>query len=329
MGRERTADGRRRHGTIGAAQAALTVLVVAGLALAALLLRPDAGLWAKGSGPLGGNPVLVFGLALLALFGGLSLREKYRQRVDAAGELGPVRERVTDAVNRVLLGASLVVPLLVLVLHRFGSSGDAYGPGVDDGLDAPPFPSPAQDPARTLPPPRDAGDTGDGLDLGLTRILIGLGIALLVVAVVIAGLRLWRHLTRPLAPEATATYATLDDEQERLARAVDSGRRALSDGDAPRAAVIACYAAMEESLADSGVARRASDSPQDLLERAVAGGLPTGAAAAALTALFREARYSTHPMDAGHRDRAAAALAEIADGLRARASEPEAVGGTS
>ncbi|MDU0304275.1 MULTISPECIES: DUF4129 domain-containing protein [unclassified Streptomyces] len=329
MGRERTADGRRRHGTVGAARAALTVLVVAGLALAALLLRPDAGLLAKGSGPLGGNPVLVFGLALLAFFGGLSLREKYRQRVDAAGELDPVRERVTDAVSRVLLGASLVVPLLVLVLHRFGSSGDAYGPGADDGLDASPFPSPAQDATRTLPPPRNAGDTGDGLDLGLTRILVGLGIALLVVVVVIAGLRLWRHLTRPSAPEVTATYATLDDERERLARAVDFGRRALSDGDDARAAVIACYAAMEQSLADSGVTRRASDSPQDLLERAVAGGLPTEAAAATLTALFREARYSTHPMDAGHRDRAAAALAEIADGLRARASEPEAVGGTS
>ncbi|WP_345942855.1 DUF4129 domain-containing protein [Streptomyces sp. SID486] len=51
------------------------------------------------------------------------------------------------------------------------------------------------------------------------------------------------------------------------------------------------------------------------MERAVAGGLPPGAATA-LTALFREARYSTHPMDGNHRDRAAAALAEIADGLR-------------
>lgn len=66
-----------------------------------------------------------------------------------------------------------------------------------------------------------------------------------------------------------------------------------------------------------------------LLERAVAGGLPTGAAAAALTALFREARYSTHPMDGSHRDRAAAALTEIADGLRSRTSGPEAVTGTS
>lgn len=145
----------------------------------------------------------------------------------------------------------------------------------------------------------------------------------------IAGLQLWRCLTRPPAPGAPATYATLDDEQDRLARAVDSGRRALLDGTDARAAVIACYAAMEESLADSGVTRRASDSPQDLLERAVAGGPPTRASAAALTTLFREARYSTHLMDGSHRDRAAAALAEIADGLRSRTSDPEAVAGTS
>lgn len=324
-----TAGGRRRHRAIGVVQAALAVLVVAGLSLAALLLRPGASLLAEGSGPLGGNPVVVFGLALLAFFGGLWLREEYRQRVEAAGELDPVRERVTDAMSRGLLGASLAVPLLILLLHRFASSGDGHGPGVDDGLNASPFPSPPQDPARTLPPPRDAGNPGGGLDLGLTRILLGLGIALLVLVVVISGLRLWRHLTRPLAPGATATYATLDDERERLVQAVDSGRRALLDGTDARAAVIACYAAMEESLADSGVTRRAADSPQDLLERAVARGLPTEAAAATLTALFREARYSTHPMDTGHRDRAAAALAEIADGLRARASESEAVAGTS
>ncbi|MYS44741.1 DUF4129 domain-containing protein, partial [Streptomyces sp. SID5998] len=66
------------------------------------------------------------------------------------------------------------------------------------------------------------------------------------------------------------------------------------------------------------------DSPQDLLERAVADGLPPRAAAE-LTALFREARYSTHPMDGGHRDRAAAALAEIAHDLRSRTGEPETV----
>jgi hypothetical protein len=102
---------------------------------------------------------------------------------------------------------------------------------------------------------------------------------------------------------------------------VDSGRRALRDGADARAAVIACYAAMEQSLAASGIARRASDSPQDLLERAATGGRLTGPSAAALTALFREARYSTHPMDDSHRDRAADALAEIAAQLAPQASE--------
>ncbi|MFB7115234.1 DUF4129 domain-containing protein [Streptomyces sp. NPDC056291] len=319
MGRERTAGGRRR--TIGAAQAALTVLVVGGAALGALLLHPDTGLLAKGRGPLGGNPVLVVGLALLSLLGGLALREKYREQVGATRELNPVEQRVVDGVSRVLLAASLVVPLLVLVLHQFGSSGS--------GHESLPLPSSRQDPVPTPPPAQHAGHAGHSMHFGLTRTLLGLGIALLVVVVVIAGLHLWRYLTRPLAPETPATYATLDDEQERLAQAVDFGRRTLLDGTDARAAVIACYAAMEESLADSGVARRASDSPKDLLERAVAGGLPAGAAAAELSALFREARYSTHPMDGGHRERAAAALAEIADGLRSRASGPEAVAGAS
>ncbi|MFF3918368.1 DUF4129 domain-containing protein [Streptomyces sp. NPDC001852] len=325
MGLQHTAGGRRRHSTIGAPQAALAVLMVGGAALGALLLHPDTGLLAQGRGPLGGNPVLVVGLALLSLLGGLALREKYQEQVGAAWELNLVEQRVVDGVSRVLLAATLVVPLLVLVLHQFGSSGSSHGGGHESS----PLPSPRQDPVPTLPPAQRAGHAGHSMHFGLTRILLGLGIALLVAVVMIAGLHLWRYLTRPPAAEAPATYATLDHEQERLAQAVDSGRRALLDATDARAAVIASYAAMEESLADSGVTRRASDSPQDLLERAVADGLPTGAAAAALTALFREARYSTHPMDCGHRDRAAAALAEIADGLRSPTSGPEAVTGTS
>jgi hypothetical protein len=167
------------------------------------------------------------------------------------------------------------------------------------------------------------------VQFGPARVLLVLGIVVAVVAVVVAGLRVWRYVSRPVAPEVPAVDVGPGDEQERLADAVDRGRRALLEGTDARAAVIACYAAMEESLAESGVIRRASDSPQELLERAVAGGLPSGAAAVALTALFREARYSTHPMDGSHRDRAEAALADIADGLRLRATGVEAAAGTS
>ncbi|MFF8731972.1 DUF4129 domain-containing protein [Streptomyces sp. NPDC015171] len=300
------------------------------MALGALLLHPETGLLAKGRGPLGGNAVLVVGLALLSLLGGLALREKYREQVSGARELDPVQQRMVDGVSRVLLAASLVVPLLVLVLHQFGSPDSSHKAGDGSGRAPLPLPSPRQDPVPAPPPPHHAGHAGHSTHFGLTRILLVLAIALLVAVVVIAGLHLWRYLTRPPASEAPVTYGVLGDEQERLAQAVHSGRRALLDGTGARAAVIACYAAMEESLAGSGVARRASDSPQDLLERAVAGGLPTAAAAAVLTALFREARYSTHPMDGSHRDRAAAALAEIAeiaDGLRSRTSGPEAVTG--
>ncbi|MFI6950921.1 DUF4129 domain-containing protein [Streptomyces sp. NPDC050422] len=291
-----------------------------------MLLPPDTGLFVKGRGPLGGNPVLVVVLALLSVLGGFALRGKYLEKVGVDKELSPVERRLTDGVSRVLLAAPLVLPLLILGLHRFGSSGGSHG--ADHGPS--PFPSARQEPVRTPPPPvPDAGHSGHSTHFGPMRILLVLGIVLLAVAVVFAGLHLWRNLTRPPESEAAATYTTLDDEQERLAQAVDSGRRALLDGTDTRAAVIACYVAMEESLADSGVARRASDSPQDLLERAAASGLPVGAAAADLTALFREARYSTHPMDGSHRDRAAAALAEIADGLLSRASGPEAVAGAS
>lgn len=327
MGREHItgASGRRRPGAIGGAQAALAVLVVGGTALGALLLHPDTNLFADGRGPLGGNAGLVIVLALLTFFGGLAVRGRYLKLVGADRQLTPVEQRLVDGVGGVLLGAPLVVPVLMLVLYRSGSSGGDQG---DDRRPVrlptgPPTPTPGPTAPQRPALPRNKEHF---LDAEMLRILVTAGV---VVAAVVAGVYLWRHLTRPPAPVSRATYAMLDDEQERLARAVDSGRRALLEGTDARAAVIACYVAMEESLAGSGTARRASDSPQDLLERAVAGGVPARAAAAELTALFREARYSTHPMDGGHRDRAAAAAAEITDALRARERGPDAVAGTT
>lgn len=109
----------------------------------------------------------------------------------------------------------------------------------------------------------------------------------------------------------------------RLAEAVNAGRLALQ-GDDSRSAVIACYAAMESSLADNGLGRHLSDSPTDLLDRAAAAGLLDGPAPAALADLFREARYSTHPMGPGHLRQARAALDEIGETLRAHQARAEA-----
>jgi hypothetical protein len=78
---------------------------------------------------------------------------------------------------------------------------------------------------------------------------------------------------------------------------------------------------MERSLADRGTARGAADTPDELLARAVASGIVRGGAASRLTALFYEARFSTHPVGAGQRDAASAALDELAGEL---AVQPEA-----
>jgi uncharacterized protein DUF4129 len=72
---------------------------------------------------------------------------------------------------------------------------------------------------------------------------------------------------------------------------------------------------MEESLARAGTARVAADTPDELLARAADQGLVRGNAAARLTALFYEARFSSHPMPLGQRDEAQRALAELADSL--------------
>jgi hypothetical protein len=85
--------------------------------------------------------------------------------------------------------------------------------------------------------------------------------------------------------------------------------------DDARAAIIACYLAMETSLAERGTARGVADTPGELLTRATEAGLVRGTAAARLTALFYEARFSSHPLGHRQRDAAERALDELAADL--------------
>jgi hypothetical protein len=109
-----------------------------------------------------------------------------------------------------------------------------------------------------------------------------------------------------------------------LAAALAAGAQALHEDPDPRTAIIGCYAAMERSLADAGLPPRLADTPAEVLGRATEGGLVrSGWAAATLTGLFRQARYSSHPMTEADRAAAIAALARVQadldDGALARA----------
>jgi hypothetical protein len=305
--------GREPKAGVSGGQAALAAIMVGGIGLTALLLRPDSPLFAKGKGPLGGKSLVVVALAAAWLGAGLLVNGRYRRGLDYDRRLAPVEQRLADTVRYVLATIPFALPVLLLALHRFDArKGPPPPPPTNQSPSLPHIPS-----SSPLSSTRHAQTSLPGW---LAHTFVIIGIVLFVALAAFAALFLWRLFHRPVRKPYGASYGSLDDEQESLAQAVDSGRRALLDGDDARAAVIACYAAMETSLAASGIARRASDSPQDLLERASAGGLLTGPAPGALTVLFREARYSTHPMDPGHRDRAAAALTEIAAQLDRRAA---------
>lgn len=148
-----------------------------------------------------------------------------------------------------------------------------------------------QDAGRTPPPPWAL------LALG------GVVVVALSVAVV-TGRRIARashHTEANLAGDALAVFersiADLDD-----------------DGD-PRAAIIATYARLLDAFAERGLAREPAETPVEHLHRGLAALPIRPEPAARITALFLEARFSTHPMGDAERDEARAALIEARDDL--------------
>jgi hypothetical protein len=166
--------------------------------------------------------------------------------------------------------------------------------------------------------------TGAVPHISLTVLLYALLVAVLLAGIAVC-IWLARRLRAPVALRASGDDFIAEDP-ERLREAVESGRSALRTVDDARAAIIACYLAMETSLAERGAARGVAGTPGELLTRATERGLVRGTAAGRLTALFYEARFSSHPLGQRQRDAAEQALDELAAGLAEAAEAAEAAG---
>ena len=282
------------------------------LPLALLIILGLAGLRGAVTTPRWDGPLrhdgTVIGIALeviLALLLAVTVRRRSAAE-RAAMVSGEVVHDVAAKLRGVLivvLGAGMIAVavalLLALHLHAFTRAPAPAAPKVKVSLK----------PGPTLRP----GSPGGGLDIPLSVILWGLLIVALVAAVVLSVW--WSRRFRPPS-RARSDYIAADPED--LREAVESGRSALRTFDDARAAIIACYVAMESSLAERGTARALADTPDELLARATESGLVRGTAAARLTALFYEARFSSHPLGRGQRDAAEQALDELAADLAAR-----------
>ncbi|HTR90276.1 MAG TPA: DUF4129 domain-containing protein [Trebonia sp.] len=284
----------------------LVVLIIAGLRGAVSAPR-----W---TGPLRADGVAI-GIALEVVFGVLlavlRVREAAARR---AAELRPYSYSAQDkgieppralrfTLSYVLAACMVAIGVVLITnlhLHFFIKGRPLKLPKHPNGT-------------LTLQPGHGSG-TGSSFHIPVGPILYGLLIVVLIAAVAVS---VWwtARLRRPAAPLVIEDVGT-----QELREAVAEGRAALGLVDDARAAIIACYLAMERSLAERGTARTVADTPDELLGRAVAAGTVRGGAAGRLTALFYEARFSTHPLGTGQRDVASAALDELAAELDTEAS---------
>lgn len=264
-----------------------------------------------GLGALAAASMLVFAVAIVA-----SLRDspqrKPAPRYDVPGSGGARGRR---SWRPVLIAVAVLLAWLVVVALLAQLRLPQYRGG-------PPEPSAAKPGAHdgNLTPPPAGPSGGDHIDWHLT-VSTAVLVVLILVATVLVRIRLRRF-------ESSAP--PIDDGPARtipqpgggsLAVAAQRGLAEVEDlSREPRGAIIACYAAMEQALVNApGAAPQESDTPSEVLARAVQHEAIRADSAAELVALFAEARFSTHMMNEGHREAAERALRLVLDELRSPA----------
>ena len=288
--------------------------IVAGL----LLLSVIAGIGAASPAVTGLGPWrhhgLALGIGLEVVLAGLQVALAIAARRTRAA--GHPAAAVRQALHWVIAVAMVVIVVIAVVNHVGNKHGNVIQRVIFGRHKS----------ASRKPPKLPRGVRGFAV-VHANYILYGLIAVIVLAAIATCVILVMRAGTHARRAGGYVDEAA-EPEGDTLRQAVDSGRAALQTVDDARAAIIACYAAMEGSLASAGAARAATETPDELLTRAVASGLIHGHAAAVLTRLFYEARFSTHPIDPAARDVArqsldaiAAELTDRSDG-RARASEP-------
>jgi hypothetical protein len=280
--------------------------VIAGL----LLLAAFAGLGAFGRtaatrGPLhqhGTAVAIGLEVVLAALEAALLIIRRRRPHPPfPAAQLRMVLSRVAGVV---MLAVAIII-LVNLAAHRKAT-------GLLQHL-AGPTPSPTPTRGGSHRKPLSAAAPAPDLRYLLYAVL---GLVLLAAIAACAVYLLRRLPTAPAGYEGEPV-----DEDTTLRQAVQSGRAALATTDDARRAIIACYVAMETSLARAGAARSRAETPDELLDRAASAGLLHGAAAARLTELFYEARFSSHTLPPA----AIAEARQALDDISARLDRPRTV----
>lgn len=208
------------------------------------------------------------------------------------------------------LAAIAIAVFVALIMVWGASSGDPVVRPPNTTFE---FQDPPSNPPPTLPTldlaPQQPTETPEASN-SLNWLLIVQVIALAVLAYL-----LFRWFRRKEVTVADAFVEPVDELEQLLeATAVNTDAPAFTGE--PRNAVVACWVALEDGLAASGVVPERSETSLDLTQRVLPRWEVDPVTLATLAELYREARFSRHPITAAQRDAAIAALGEIHASLR-------------
>ena len=192
---------------------------------------------------------------------------------------------------------------------------------------APPIAFTPPPPVATLTPTPSASNGLPPLDSLPTLPPILIAVIQLVVAVLVGWVLAllaryaWRSFPRvstravarrPLTPLPAVPDELVDSADERLAR--------LQEG-TPRNAIVACWVDLEDAASAAGLPRQPYETSAEYTVRVLRTWDVAPDAMGALAELYREARYSRHPLTETHRQAAVQRLTAVHDDLRRVAEE--------
>jgi Domain of unknown function (DUF4129) len=242
--------------------------------------------------------------------------------------------RASRVAVAAVAGAVLLMTLVVTWAASSGPEPVLTGAGPSR---RPAATAPSAEPSPASPPPRagatDRQQVPSDLAEALGRLLRALAavFAVTVLAAVAVALLLlarglygrWQLRRRPPPPPPEIDFDVVETAR-RVAGSItrDAGqqRRLLTDDEQPRNGIVACWHRFEEQAADAGVAREEWETSAEFTLRVLELVDADHEAVTRLAALYREARFSDHPLDESHRTAALAAL----DAIHARLPAPGA-----
>lgn len=232
---------------------------------------------------------------------------------------GKVRRLVAPSA---LLPVGVLLGLLLLVwaattgpVRMLSDSGRRYV------FEPPPSPPPSPTDGTTQAPnlrelTRDVRPLTDLSWLG--DLIATAGLLLVCVAVLLGLRRLWIHRWHPPEPPEVVAFEVLP---ERVAEALREDRTAQLDAveqGSPRNGIVACWLRVQESMAAAGVPPNRAETSAEFVTRVLHALDLDPRPIATLAALFREARFSEHPVGEDARRTARAALEALHDELALR-----------